>query len=81
MTKDTRAMGTTIIRHLTAKSRTTIPLPVRTALGIGPGDAMVYHIRPNGSVVLTKGVTVGEDPFCSFEEWNSEADRVAYARL
>lgn len=66
---------------LTSKSQTTIPQPVRTALGLRPGDDVAYPID-DGQVVLTKARTVrGDDPFKTFEEWDSEADRQAHADL
>ena len=71
-----------IISKLTTKSQTTIPQPVRTALHLGPGDALAYKID-DGRVILTKAKTGGQtdDPFRTFHEWNSEADAKAYAKL
>lgn len=64
--------------RVTAKSQTTVPLAVRRALGIGPGDTLAYEIK-DGQVVLTR---VDEDEpdmfvnnFSTFIEWASEADR------
>jgi len=71
-----------IVSKLTSKSQTTIPQSVRRALQIGPGDEIEYEIV-DGHVILTK-VRVGgktDDPFRSFEEWNTEADKEAYAGL
>lgn len=66
---------------LTSKSQTTIPQPVRMALGLRPGDEIAYRID-DGQVILIKARTVrGDDPFKTFEEWDSEADRQAYADL
>lgn len=73
-----------IISRLTTKAQTTIPLPVRSALGIGPGDAVAYVIQPDGSVLLSKAPpteAAAEDPFHSFAEWDSEADRKAFSGL
>ena len=71
-----------IISKLTTKSQTTIPQPVRTALHLGPGDALAYEID-DGRVILTKAKTGGQtdDPFRTFSEWNSEADSKGYAKL
>lgn len=70
-----------ITSKLTSKAQTTIPQPVRVALHLEPGDEIVYVIE-DGRVILTKaGRTDVEDPFRTFQEWNSEADRKAYARL
>lgn len=66
---------------LTTKSQTTIPQPVRAALGLRPGDEIAYRID-DGQVVLTKARSVpADDPFKTFAEWDSDADRQAYGDL
>lgn len=67
--------------RLTTKSQTTIPRPVREALGLGPGDEVTYEI--DGTRVILRKVDEprGEDPFATFGEWNGDADREAYADL
>ncbi|WP_055049241.1 AbrB/MazE/SpoVT family DNA-binding domain-containing protein [Devosia sp. A16] len=66
---------------LTSKAQTTIPQPVRLALGLSEGDELAYQIERD-RVILTKAMVVLlDDPFALFEEWDSEADRVAYAKL
>ena len=71
-----------IISKLTSKAQTTIPLPIRTLLGLQPGDELLYEII-DGQVVLTKARrdATTDDPFRAFEEWRSEADTKAYADL
>jgi antitoxin PrlF len=70
-----------ITSKLTAKAQTTIPQPVRAALGVREGDELAYVIE-NGRVILTKARTESaEDPFGAFREWDSDADRKAYAKL
>lgn len=67
--------------RLTSKSQTTVPRAVRTALGLRPGDEITYRID-DGKVILTKvSRSYVDDPFKSFDEWDSEADRKAYADL
>jgi antitoxin PrlF len=39
---------------LTSKNQTTIPTPVRTALGLEPLDRIKFQILPDGRVELTK---------------------------
>jgi len=74
-----------ITSRLTTKAQTTIPQPVRTALGLTAGDEVLYEID-GARVVLTKvrnpvsGSRV-DDPFAMFDEWNSEADRRGYDGL
>jgi len=70
-----------ITSKLTTKAQTTIPQPVRMALGLAAGDELAYVIE-EGRVILTKGRPgVVEDPFATFREWDGEADRRAYADL
>jgi antitoxin PrlF len=70
-----------ITSKLTAKAQTTIPQPVRVALGVREGDELAYVIE-NGRVILTKARAESvEDPFRAFHEWDSDADRKAYAGL
>ena len=76
--RERRAM---ITSRLTTKAQTTIPLPVRAALRLAPGDELCYLI--DGDRVLLSKVERGavEDPFATFDEWSSDADRQAYAEL
>jgi len=71
-----------IISKLTTKAQTTIPQPVRVALHLKPGDELVYAIDDQ-RVILTKARRGGktDDPFRTFDEWSSEADEKAYAKL
>jgi len=71
-----------IISKLTTKAQTTIPQPVRAALHLKPGDELVYEIDDQ-RVILTKAKRGGktDDPFRTFDEWSTEADGKAYAKL
>ncbi|HZW15222.1 MAG TPA: type II toxin-antitoxin system PrlF family antitoxin [Brevundimonas sp.] len=70
-----------ITSRITSKAQTTVPQAVRNALGLREGDELAYEIR-DGQVTLTKARSdVQDDPFATFEEWDSEADRRAYAGL
>lgn len=70
-----------ITSKLTSKAQTTIPQPVRVALGVAEGDELAYQIDGD-RVILTKAAAgFAEDPFALFDEWNSDADRRAYAKL
>jgi antitoxin PrlF len=63
------------------KSQTTIPAPVRTALHLREGDEILYSIDGD-RVILTKAARGAiDDPFATFDEWASDADRQAYADL
>ncbi len=70
-----------ITSKLTSKAQTTIPQAVRAALRLTEGDELAYEID-GGRVILTKAaIRGGEDPFGTFSEWDSAADRKAYGRL
>jgi antitoxin PrlF len=70
-----------ITSRLTTKAQTTLPRAVRSALGVSAGDQLAYRID-GGSVILSKATTrPAEDPFATFNEWDSDADRKAYADL
>ena len=71
-----------ITSKLTSKAQTTIPQPIRSALKLKEGDELVYEIRGE-QVLLMKArqVSEGDDPFRTFGEWDSAADRKAYGDL
>jgi len=71
-----------ITSKLTTKAQTTIPQPVRAALRLQAGDELIYEIDDQ-RVILTKASRSGkaDDPFRTFDEWNSDADTKAYANL
>ncbi|GAA4342302.1 hypothetical protein GCM10023144_44180 [Pigmentiphaga soli] len=37
---------------LTAKGQTTVPASVREALGAAPGTRLVWHVAPDGSILV-----------------------------
>jgi antitoxin PrlF len=70
-----------ITSKLTSKAQTTIPLPVRNALRLVEGDELVYTIDGDRVVVTKASREARDDPFATFSEWSSEADRSGYADL
>ncbi len=66
---------------LTTKAQTTIPQPVRAALHLKEGDELAYEIGENRVILTKASAAMINDPFATFGEWESEADRNAYARL
>lgn len=71
-----------ITSRLTAKAQTTIPQSVRSALKLKPGDELSYEIRGSRAILTRARRRRGrDDPFKTFTEWDSEADRRAYANL
>jgi antitoxin PrlF len=71
-----------ITSRLTTKSQTTIPQPIRSALHLKVGDEIVYQIDGE-RVILSKAQRKrdADDPFRTFSEWDSTADKKAYANL
>lgn len=70
-----------ITSKLTSKAQTTIPQPVRAALHLKEGDEIAYAIEGERVVLTRAARDQVEDPFGTFNEWDSEADRRAYGEL
>jgi antitoxin PrlF len=73
--------GDVITSKLTSKAQTTIPQPVRAALHLKEGDEIAYAIEGDRVVLSRVAAEAVEDPFATFGEWNTEADRRSYAGL
>jgi antitoxin PrlF len=65
---------------LTSKAQTTVPQPIRAALHLKAGDELIYRIEGE-TVTLSRAPNEADDPFATFGEWDSDADRRAYADL
>lgn len=69
---------------LTSKAQTTVPVAVRKALGVKPGDTLVYRVSPDG-VTLTKAQPLDIPYLRSVEttlvEWSTAEDAAAYDDL
>ncbi len=70
-----------ITSKLTSKAQTTIPQPIRAALRLGEGDEIAYVIEGDRVIMTKANAQPTDDPFGTFDEWASEADRRAYAKL
>ena len=72
------------VSRLTSKFQATIPLPVRTALGLKQGDALAFEIE-NGLVRLTRAsprdIAFAQAVEGTLSEWDSAADEEAYRGL
>ncbi len=70
---------------LTAKAQTTVPKEVRDALGVKPGDMLVYRIGKGGRVTVAKAEPLDHAYLKSVEstlsEWESAEDARAYDKL
>jgi len=67
--------------RVTSKYQATLPLPVRTALGIRPGDTVAYEIE-KGAVKLRRATPLdlayARAVESTLTEWDSPADDRAY---
>jgi antitoxin PrlF len=70
----------TLHSRITRRFRTTVPAAIRRALGLEPGDRLVWRIA-DGHVTVRRASVPQKDPFAAFSEWDSAADRAAYNRL
>ena len=70
-----------ITSKLTSKAQTTIPQPVRAALKLREGDRIAYIIDGDQVLLSRASPEALDDPFATFGEWDTEADRRAYADL
>lgn len=69
-----------ITSKLANNAQTTLPEAVRAALKLREGDEIAYRIEAD-RVILTKARAERDDPFATFWEWDSEADRRGYEGL
>jgi len=73
------------VAKVTAKGQTTIPKAVREALGIGPGDLIVWELSPDGKAVVRRAQPWDLEYLRAVEgtlsEWTSPADEGAYRDL
>ncbi|MEA2756524.1 MAG: antitoxin PrlF [Aliidongia sp.] len=70
-----------ITSRLSSKAQTTVPQPVRVALSLNEGDEIGYVIEADRVYITRVTHEPAEDPFGTFGEWASEADRRAYGSL
>jgi antitoxin PrlF len=70
-----------ITSKLSTTSQTTIPHAVRVALDLKEGDELAYTIEDRGVLLSRASSRHLDDPFVTFSEWDSEADRRAYDKL
>jgi antitoxin PrlF len=54
---------------------------VRAALRLKEGDEILYAIEGDRVVLTRSARDPGDDPFATFGEWDSDADRRAYGGL
>jgi antitoxin PrlF len=73
-----------VFGKLTSKAQTTLPKEVREALGVKPGDMLVYRIA-KGKVTLARAEPLDRAYLKAVEstlsEWGSAEDAAAYDKL
>ena len=73
-----------IFGKITSKGQTTLPKEVREALGVKPGDMLVYRIS-KGKVTLARAEPMDRAYLKAVEstlsEWSSAEDAAAYDKL
>ena len=69
------------LSRVSSKYQTVIPKAVRNRLSLKSGDVLRYHITSDGAVTLDKVRETEDDPFATFDEWNSEEDERLYRNL
>jgi AbrB family looped-hinge helix DNA binding protein len=73
-----------LFSKVTAKAQTTVPKEVRAALGVKPGDMLVYRIN-KGKVTLARAEPLDRAYLKAVEstlsEWASAEDAAAYDDL
>ena len=72
------------VSKLSNKGQVTIPIEIRRALGIKPGDLVAYELQ--GQYIRLRRITPFDDAFHSavsetLEEWNSPDDEEAFNDL
>jgi antitoxin PrlF len=72
-------MAHAVYSKLSAKSQTVIPKAVRQKLGLRPGDTVRF--RFGKEVVIERVAEAEDDPFATFDEWNSAEDELLYRDL
>jgi AbrB family looped-hinge helix DNA binding protein len=66
--------------RVSSKGQTVIPKAVREKLGLATGDLIRFRVAKTG-VTIDKVRQAEDDPFVSFEEWNSDEDEKLYRGL
>ncbi|GAB6064264.1 AbrB/MazE/SpoVT family DNA-binding domain-containing protein [Deferrisoma palaeochoriense] len=74
-----------MVTTLDSRGRTTIPKRVRSALGLSPGDRIVWTLEPDGCARVRR-LDPGDEEYLSavdgtLSEWGSDADEKAYKDL
>ncbi len=73
------------LAKIASKGQTTMPLAVRTALKLAPGDSILWEIGADGVAHVRRAGPLDLDYLRALEgtldEWASDADEAAYREL
>ena len=69
------------LSRVSSKYQTVIPKAVRNRLSLKTGDTLRFRVTSAGTVTLEKVKSAEDDPFATFEEWNSDEDERLYRNL
>lgn len=76
---------TAVHSRITPDSQTTLPSPVRHALGLRPGDMLEYAIEADGVVTLRRSPPTDEGHLralqATLSEWDTPEDAAAFDDL
>lgn len=72
------------LAKLTSKGQTTIPKPLRDAVGLAPGDVLAFEVE--GDHLILRKLRNPADPYLAgvestLGEWNSQEDEEAWRDL
>ena len=75
----------TAIGKLTAKGQTTVPVQIREAIHVKPGDFLAWDVGPDGVVRVRRVLPIDLEYLRAMEttlsEWTSVQDEEAYRDL
>ena len=73
------------IAKITAKGQTTVPLEIRSALQVGPGDLISWEIGADGTATVRRVQPLDLEYLRALEgtlsEWSTAEDEAAYRDL
>lgn len=75
----------TQLAKISSKGQVTVPVDIRKALHVEPGDTLAFDIQANGQVLVRRAAPLDLDYLAAvggtLSEWNSDEDDEAYRDL
>jgi len=70
---------------ISSKGQVTVPIAIRKALNVKPGDYLIWDVADSGTVVVRRAREVDVSHLSAvsgtLSEWNSDEDETAFANL